>query len=120
VPAGAQTVSVPANQPWTDTGITVQRGERIQFNASGDIMVSAQASSGVGGSPIRPGGRLPLQTAGVGALIARVGNGAPFLISNNTSPIPMPANGRLQIGINDDNHADNTGNFTVAISRLGR
>jgi len=120
VPAGAQTVSVPANQPWTDTGITVQRGERIQFNASGDIMVSAQASSGVGGSPIQPGGRLPLQTAGVGALIARVGNGAPFLVSNNTSPIPMPANGRLQIGINDDNHADNTGNFTVAISRLGR
>ena len=119
-PAGAQTISVQANQPWTDTGITVQRGERIQFNASGDIMVSDQASSGVGGSPIQAGGRLPVSTAGVGALIARVGNGAPFLISNNTAPIPMPANGRLQLGINDDHHADNTGTFSVAITRLGR
>jgi hypothetical protein len=120
VPAGAQTISVPANQPWTDTGITVQRGERVQFNASGDIMVSAQASSGVGGSPIQAGGRLPVASAGVGALIARVGNGAPFLIATNTSPIPMPANGRLQLGINDDHHADNSGNFTVAVTRLGR
>jgi len=120
IPAGAQTISVPANQPWTDTGITVQRGERIQFNASGDIMVAAQASSGVGGSPIQAGGRLPVATAGVGALIARVGNGAPFLVATNTSPIPMPANGRLQLGINDDHHADNSGNFTVAVTRLGR
>ena len=120
VPAGAQTVSVQANQPWTDTGITVQRGERIQFNASGDIMVSDQASSGVGGSPIQAGGKLPVATAGVGALIARVGNGAPFLVASNTAPIPMPANGRLQLGINDDHHADNTGQFSVAITRLGR
>jgi hypothetical protein len=120
VPAGAQTFTVPANQPWTDTGITVQRGERIQFNGSGDIMVSAQASSGVGGSPIQAGGRLPVPTAGVGALIARVGNGAPFLVATNTAPIPMPANGRLQLGINDDHHADNSGNFTVAVTRLGR
>jgi len=119
-PAGAQTFAVQANQPWTDTGITVQRGERIQFNASGDIMVSDQASSGVGGSPITPGGRLPFPGAGVGALIARVGNGAPFLVATNTSPIPMPANGRLQLGINDDQHTDNTGHFTVAITRLGR
>jgi hypothetical protein len=32
----------------------------------------------------------------------------------------MPANGRLQLGINDDHHADNTGQFTVAVTRLGR
>ena len=120
IPAGAQTITVPANQAWTDTGITVRRGESVQFTASGDIMVSAQASSGVGGSPIPAGGPLPVATAGVGALIARVGNGTPFLVASNTSPIPMPANGRLQLGINDDHHADNTGNFTVAISRTGR
>jgi len=120
VPAGAQTIAVQANQPWTDTGITVQRGERIQFNASGDIMVSGQASSGVGGSPIQAGGRLPVPTSGVGALIARVGNGAPFLVATNTAPIPMPANGRLQLGVNDDHHADNSGQFSVAITRLGR
>ncbi|MGE3955451.1 MAG: hypothetical protein AB7H96_01935 [Vicinamibacterales bacterium] len=120
IPAGAQTISVPARQLWTDTGITVRRGEQIQFNASGDIKVAEGASSGVGGSPIQPGGRLPLPSAQVGALIARVGNGAPFLVSTNTSPVPMPANGRLQLGVNDDHHADNDGQFTVAITRLGR
>lgn len=120
MPAGAQTITVPANQPWTDTGITVRRGEQIQFNATGDIMIAPNASSGVGGSPIQPGGRLPFAGAGVGALIGRVGNGQPFLISTNTSPMPMPANGRLQLGINDDHHADNTGNFTVGITRFGR
>jgi hypothetical protein len=120
VAAGAQTVNVPANQPWTSTGITVQRGERIQFQASGDIMVSREASSGVGGSPITPGGRLPVPSAGVGALIARVGNGAPFLVASNTNPITMPANGRLELGINDDYHGDNTGSFAVGITRLGR
>jgi hypothetical protein len=120
IPAGAQTITVQANQPWTDTGITVRRGEQVQFNASGDIMVAPGASSGVGGSPISPGGRLPVATAGVGALIARVGNGTPFLVASNTSPIAMPANGRLQLGINDDHHADNTGNFTVAITRQTR
>lgn len=120
VPAGAQTITVPANQPWTDTGMTVRRGDRIQFNASGDIMIAPNASSGVGGSPIQPGGRLPLPSAQVGALIARVGNGAPFLVSTNTNPFPMTANGRLQLGVNDNDHGDNTGSFTVAVSRLGR
>jgi hypothetical protein len=120
VPAGAQTVTVQANQAWTDTGITVQRGEAVQFIASGDIMVSAQASSGVGGSPVQPGGKLPVAATGVGALIGRIGNGAPFLIGSNTAPIPMSASGRLQLGVNDDHYADNTGSFTVAISRLGR
>lgn len=120
IPAGAQTVTVPANQPWTDTGITVRRGDRVQFNASGDIMIAPNASSGVGGSPIQAGGRLPLPSAQVGALIARVGNGAPFLVSTNTAPFPMPANGRLQLGVNDNDHGDNTGTFSVAVTRLNR
>jgi hypothetical protein len=120
IPAGAQTITVPANQLWTDTGISVQRGERIQFNASGDIMISRDASSGVGGSPASAGGRLPVAAAGPGALIARVGNTAPFLIATNTTPLAMPANGRLQLGVNDTDHSDNSGNFSVAVTRLGR
>jgi hypothetical protein len=120
IPAGAQLITVQANQAWTDTGITVRRGDRIQFNASGDIMIAPNASSGVGGSPIQPGGPLPLPSAQVGALIARVGTGAPFLVSTNTAPYPMVANGRLQLGGNDNDHSDNTGHFTVGVLRLGR
>ena len=116
----AASVTVPANSPWTDTGITVGRGERIQFAGEGHIMVAADASSGVGGSPIAPGGRLPFSGAGVGALIARIGNGAPFLIGSNTGPIPMPADGPLFLGVNDEHFPDNTGRFSVRISRLSR
>ena len=120
IPAGSLTLNIPANQAWTDTGLTVRKGEQIQFFGSGDIMISPQASSGVGGSPIPPSGRLPLQGAQVGSLIARVGNGDPFLVASNTSPLAMPANGRLQIGVNDTEFTDNSGSFTVAVARLAQ
>src|SRR5437762_9383832 len=63
----AGTFTVPANQAWTNTGIRVNRGERIAFQGTGDIMVAQGASAGVGGSPIRPGGRLPAPGTGAGA-----------------------------------------------------
>jgi len=114
----AGTFTVPANQMWTNTGIRVNRGEQIAFQGTGDIMVAQGASAGVGGSPITPGGRLPAPSTGVGALIGRVGNSAPFVIGSNTGAIPMPASGVLQLGVNDDHVEDNTGNFTVAVQKI--
>ncbi len=117
--AGARTIQVAANRLWTDTGITVLQGESLQFQSSGDIMISPTQSSGLGGSSVQAGGPLPVGNAGPGALIARVGNGQPFLLSNNPSPVPMPGAGRLMLGVNDNDHSDNSGAFTVSISRLG-
>jgi hypothetical protein len=54
-----------------------------------------------------------------GALIGRVGNSAPFLIGSNTQPIDMPTNGPLMLGINDDVLTDNSGSYSVNISREG-
>ena len=56
----------------------------------------------------------------VGGLIGRVGNGPAFAIGSNTGPMPMPASGVLQLGVNDDHYEDNTGNFTVSVQRVGR
>jgi hypothetical protein len=119
-PAGA--IIVQGNQAWTNSGISVTRQERIGFLATGDIMIAANASSGVGGSPAAtsPTIRYPVFSSPVGALIARVGNGAPFLIGANTQPIAMPATGRLFLGLNDDHFADNSGMYTVTLTRLGR
>lgn len=36
------TITVPANQAWTDTGITVNQGDRVVFQASGEINYGAQ------------------------------------------------------------------------------
>jgi hypothetical protein len=115
-------ITVQGGQPWTDTGIIVARGERVQFNASGDIMIAANASSGVGGSPAAtvPNGNYPVRNAPVGALIARIGSGPAFLIGGNNQPITMPAAGRLMLGVNDDHFPDNTGTYSVSITRLGR
>jgi hypothetical protein len=119
---GVRQVVVQANQPWTDTGINVARGERLQFQATGDITIGNNMSSGVGGNPAAtvPTIRYPVRNAPVGALIARIGNGTPFLIGANNQPIRMPANGRLMLGVNDDHFGDNSGTYTVVISSLGR
>lgn len=116
----SESVVVPANTPWTDTGIIVARGERVQFEADGNIMVSDQVGADPSGASIPPGGRLPVASARVGALVARIGNGAPFLIGANSSPIRMPVNGRLFLGVNDEHFPDNSGSFSVRIIRQDR
>ena len=63
--------------------------------------------------------RYPLQGVPAGALIGRVGSGAPFAIGTNTAPITMPANGPLMLGINDDVLNDNSGSYSVNLSREG-
>jgi hypothetical protein len=115
--AGATTAArVDANQAWVDTGVNVNRGDRVAFSASGDIMVAPGASAGVGGTSAVTSAQYPIPSAMAGALIGRVGNSAPFLIGSNSQPILMPADGRLMLGINDDGFGDNTGSFSVTIT----
>jgi len=59
----------------------------------------------------------PAPSLPVGALIGRVGNGAPFGIGTQTQPLPMPASGRLMLGVNDNELADNGGAYTVIVSK---
>jgi hypothetical protein len=119
-PAGA--ILVPGNQAWTTSGLAVRKGDRIAFSATGDIMIAANASSGIGGSPAATSAsiRYPVFNSPVGALIARVGKGTPFIIGANTQAITMPINGQLMLGVNDDHFEDNSGTYTVMLTRLGR
>jgi len=115
-PPGA--IRMPAMQRWTATNVTVRRGDRVQFSVQGEIHLSADASdtAGPAGSatgrmaPNAPAPELP-----VGALIGRIGSGVPFGIGNQTGALPMPAEGPLWLGINDDAMADNQGEFVVTI-----
>lgn len=113
------TVNVPGNQPWTATNVTVRKGQKIRLNASGSINISSAASSEPGGNPAATvaSSRYPISSAPVGALIARIGNGRPFLVGAPPDPISMTANGQLFLGINDDHFEDNTGNYSVTIIR---
>jgi PA-IL-like protein len=122
VPAG-EGVAVSANQAWTPTGMTVRRGDVLTFNATGEARLSTDQAdmarpSGTGTDRKAPNAPLPQVPAG--ALIARVGNGAPFPIGGPTATVTMPANGELFLGINDDDLNDNQGGYRVNVQRSNR
>ncbi len=52
-----------------------------------------------------------------GGLIGKVGNSAPFPIGSNSQPITMPADGRLMLGVNDNEIGDNSGAFSVVVTK---
>ena len=53
----------------------------------------------------------------VGALLGRIDNRAPFGIGTQTQPLVMPASGRLMLGINDNELGDNSGFFSVVVTK---
>jgi hypothetical protein len=116
LPTGA--MRVPGNATWVATPLSVRRGDQVRFNVTGRIQLSDDAedmahSAGSLRQRRAPGSPLPQNFAG--ALIAKVGNSAPFPIGDVTTPIPMPADGQLYLGINDDEVADNRGEYTVTM-----
>ena len=118
---GGAGMTVPANPCWTNTGRSVRRGQRVTFNGSGEIQLSADQNdiAGVAGSRTgRTSPNAPIPGALVGALIGRVGNSQPFGIGDQTIALGMPAAGQLFLGINDDHCGDNRGQFKVEINLL--
>ena len=118
VATGGTTIRVAANQAWTDTGIFVNRGDRVAFQASGEIAYgrSAGQTATPDGGPDRRA-QYPIPAISVGALLGKVETSAPFAIGTQTQPLPMPASGRLFLGINDNELADNSGFYTVVVTR---
>ena len=110
-------IAVPSQQQWTPTGVTVRRGDWVSFNASGEVHIGSEGNPaiGVNGLPgvLAPGA--PVANGASGALIGRVGNGAAFVIGNQ-SRMQMPAAGQLFLGVNDGNLPDNTGSFQVQVT----
>lgn len=123
-PAGAPVqLRVSAQRPWTDTGVNVRPGMKITITASGSIATAPGSSVDPNGDVL--GGRfasgLPLPSAPLGALIAtlvyqRGGNSQVLVVGRqNTFLVEPNEYGRLWVGINDSNCADNTGEFVVTI-----
>ena len=108
------TVTVDAKHPWIDSGLTVSKNERLLFNVDGTIQWGARPDQMTGpeGQGTKKG------KLGTGGLIGRVGyNGKPFPIGAVRTPIAMPKDGKLFLGINDFIFGDNSGAFNVRISR---
>lgn len=116
----ANAVRVPATSDWVSTGINVRRGDRVTFEAKGEIAISA-----ADGDMANPSGSLqgrranasPMPGVLAGALIGMVGRSPAFAIGGQTTPLVMPADGQIFLRVNDDNMADNKGEFVVTIRR---
>src|SRR5262249_62294550 len=107
-------------QQWSDGGITVKKGDRVAFNTSGQISFAQGQTAGPDGNPVLKRNEYPVPVLPVGGLIGRVGSGVPFPIGSNSQPIVMPNDGRLMLGVNDNEVGDNSGAFTVAVTKVGR
>jgi hypothetical protein len=121
VPEG-RGIAVPGTSAWTPTGLTVRQGEVLNFSTTGEVRLSSDANDIAGSAGARSqrmSPNAPLPQNFVGALIARVGNGPPFPIGDQTR-VTMPSSGQLFLGINDDHVADNAGGFRVNIQRVSR
>lgn len=118
------TVSVPGDSRGTDTGIDLRSGDNVTVTATGSVTAGRRAGvvSPDGGRATGFGsiaGTYPVPGIGVGALIGyiRLSNGQitqPFAIGSQRS-FSAQSDGRLFLLINDDNYADNSGNFDVRI-----
>ena len=111
-------VVVAANVAWVDTGIEVRSGQRVYFEAEGQVRWGSDRRDGPGGeerSPYNAGRPMPRRPAA--ALIGKVGEGStdPFFIGDDRGPIRLQNSGHLYLGINDDVLTDNRGNFRVVV-----
>lgn len=118
LPATGGQVRVAGNQQWVDTGLTVRKGELVSFSSTGQIQFSTSpsdvATPAGSNAGKRPAGG-PMPNVLVGALLGRVGPVGVFAIGNQSAALPMPADGRLFLGVNDDNVSDNSGEFVVTV-----
>jgi hypothetical protein len=117
---GAATVTIPANADWVPTGVMVRRGDRLTFEATGQVTLSADpndVASPDGSLTGRRATASPMPGTLAGALIGMVGRSPAFAIGTQSTPITAPADGQVFLRVNDDQMNDNTGQFTVTIRR---
>ena len=114
-------IAVPGNQTWVDSGIDVKAGDLLRYEATGTLKYAdAQQPGTPEGLPrgwkdlVRT---LPVNDAGRGAVIGRIGAGdaaRPFLIGDRRESRAL-VNGRLFVGVNQAAGSFGEGSFQVKI-----
>jgi hypothetical protein len=107
-------VTIPAQQMWVDSGITVSRGQTLNIQASGRWTNGDPPFGPNGGGHTWPG--TILASADIGALIGKIENDI-FFVGENYSG-RAPASGKLSLCINDvpGTFSDNSGVINAHIS----
>ena len=124
-PTDDMTTSVVPTQGWTATGVMLRAGTDVAIRASGRIHfgqspIDRMAPAGLPWGPqceavAGPGAQWVAPGLDCYALIGRIGSGPPFVIGNGAT-VDAAADGELMLAANDDNFADNSGAWSVAVS----
>jgi hypothetical protein len=117
-------IEVPGNKPWTDTGLDVERGDLLRFEASGELKFR-NAPKPAGPEGLARGWAdmiktYPVNDGGRGALIGRIGQASasiPFVIGAKREARASIA-GRLFLGLNFSGGDSSEGSFKVKIERV--
>jgi hypothetical protein len=115
-------VRVAGTAGWVNTGINVSQGQTLLFNATGEVRLSTAGDDVAGPAGSKKGryaNNAPVPSVLAGALIGKIGDGAPFAIGNQTS-IGAPGTGTLWLAVNDDGLGDNAGAFGVDVTAQAR
>lgn len=124
---------VPGNQPWVDTGIDVTEGEPLTILGKGRIRIGRlrkpKDDTEIEASPqgtflyndALSEHAFPLPAAGRGpapcfCLIGRIGHSEPFYVGEGRS-WTSESTGRLYLGINDFDPASNVGEFYAEVRK---
>lgn len=114
-------VDVPAASQWTDTGIAVVLGDQVTITAGGKIQNSVAQVAGPEGFArdwrdlLRA---LPVNGAGSGALIGRIGDATaavPFAVGASKQ-LKVITGGRLFLGVNQLAGEQSGGSFHVSVT----
>jgi pimeloyl-ACP methyl ester carboxylesterase len=117
----ARTLAVSARAGWVDTGLTVSLGDRISVSATGLVSIGCNScpdQQSPDGKLIRrsPSDDRPFLAPGLHlwSLVGKIGSSRPFEIGAGRAFV-APASGALQLGVNDNSFADNSGQWTASI-----
>jgi sRNA-binding protein len=123
--SGGAQVEVPGTQAWTDTGVDCRAGGVLQITAAGVVYHNSKdAGTGVGpaGDPLpsRRRANVPgMPHANHSALIGSIGRQKPYFVVGARMAYSCPGGGRLFLGINDKDVANNRGRFSATIKVAG-
>ena len=110
-------IVVNPTQRWIDTGIDLVAGENITVQSEGTIRLSGNSNdSSTAGGANRRAANAPMPNHPAGALIARVGSGAPIFLGDTTGARNVTTGGRLYLSVNDDHLVDNSGQYRVTLT----
>jgi hypothetical protein len=101
---------------WTDSGLMVRRGQRLRVSATGRIALGQGRFTTPTGLPrVMDTGKL-MRNEPTGGVIAVIGNdNEEFIFIGANREFYAPRDGRLFLGVNEGNLADNTGTFDALI-----